>query len=74
MTTVTIPKREYEELVEHKLRFEYLRMSFDDNLFASPPTRNVKEVIKAFEATGKYNKRFLQSLERGLSRSAYFKK
>ena len=74
MTTVTIPRKEYQALLENKLRFEYVKKSFDDEIFAPPPTRNVKEVVKAFKATGLYNKKFLQSLEKGLKRSSYFKK
>lgn len=73
MVTITIPKKEYQELLEKKLRYEYLRQIMSENIFASPPTRNIKEIIGAFKATRKYNQKFTKSLERGLGRSSYFK-
>ena len=72
MPTITIPKQEYKTLVEAKLRYEYLRRGLEDGLFSSPPTRNVKEVIRVFDGTKKYGKEFLQSLEKGLKRSSHF--
>ena len=74
MNMVTISKKEYEELLGSKLRFQYVKQSLNEDFFSPPPTRNVKEVIAAFKATGKYNKLFLQSLEKGLKRSSHFKK
>lgn len=35
---------------------------------------SAKEIRKDFEKTGKYNKAFLNSLERGLKKSSLFKK
>ncbi|MEK7263105.1 MAG: hypothetical protein AAB071_01165 [Bacteroidota bacterium] len=72
MTTVTIPKKEYEKLLETKLRYEYLRQIIEGDIFSSPPTKNIDEIVSAFSATQKYNKNFLQSLKKGLSRSSYF--
>ncbi|MBU3925878.1 hypothetical protein KJ763_01780 [Patescibacteria group bacterium] len=74
MSTVTIPKKEYYDLIEGKLRYEYLQQLMKEDIFSSPPTRNIKDVISAFKATKKYNKNFIKSLERGLTQSSYFKK
>ncbi|MCK4782000.1 hypothetical protein KAS79_03730 [Candidatus Parcubacteria bacterium] len=73
MATITIPKKEYNKLIESTLRYEYLRQIMNENIFASPPTRNAREVVKSFKKTGKYNQKFIQSLEKGLKRSLYFK-
>ncbi|OHB18490.1 MAG: hypothetical protein A2749_00655 [Parcubacteria group bacterium RIFCSPHIGHO2_01_FULL_45_26] len=74
MASVTISKKEYEELLDNKLRFQYVKQSLNEDFFSPPPTRSIKEVMVAFRATGKYNKLFLQSLEKGLRRSSHFKK
>lgn len=42
--------------------------------FASPPTRNSKEVLKAFRSTKRYSDDFLRSLKKGLESSQYFAK
>ena len=73
MVTVTIPKKQYQNLLEKALRYEYIRKMMKENLFASPSVRDVKEIIKSFKETGKYNDKFLKSLEKGLKRSSYFK-
>ncbi|MDO9288000.1 MAG: hypothetical protein Q7T83_04350 [Thermodesulfovibrionales bacterium] len=73
MQTVTISKKEYEELVEKKLRYEHLHQIIEEDIFSPPPTKNIKEITKAFQKTGLYNQRFIDSLEKGLKRSAYFK-
>lgn len=71
MNTVTISKREYKDLVDARLRYEYLRQIVEGDLF-SPPPRSIKEILGAFRSTGRYNSKFLRSLERGLRRSSYF--
>jgi len=73
MATVTISKKEYQRLLERALRYEYLRQLLEEDIFAPPPTKNIKEIIKAFRATKRYNQKFLQSLAKGLKRSSYFK-
>ena len=73
MPTVTIPKREYQKLLDRTLRFEYLRQIFKEDIFSPPPTRDIKTIIKEFQETGRYNKNFLDSLMKGLKRSSYFK-
>jgi hypothetical protein len=74
MATITISKKEYQDLVNAKLKFEYLRNILRNDLFSPPPTKNKKAVLEAFRSTEKYNKRFLKSLENGLSRSSYFRR
>lgn len=71
MSTVTIPKKEYNELMEKKLRYEYFRQLMEEDIFSAPPVRNAKEVIAAFKKTGLYTQAFLKSLERSLQRSSY---
>lgn len=73
MQTVTISKKEYEELIEKKLRYEYLHQIIESDIFSPPPTKNIKEIIGAFKKTGIYNHEFIDSLKKGLKRSVYFK-
>ncbi|MDO8601667.1 MAG: hypothetical protein Q7R62_00840 [bacterium] len=73
MITVTISKKEYQKLVDAKLRFEYLREIVQGNVFVAPPTKNSQTVLRAFTKTKKYNRRFLASLGKGLARSSYFR-
>ena len=40
MATITIPKKEYQELVDKKFRYEMLREIMKEDIFAPPPTRN----------------------------------
>lgn len=72
MVTITIPKREYEELVEKRFRYEQLRELVESDIFAPPPTHSTKEAIGAFKSTNKYSHLFLESLRKGLERSSYF--
>lgn len=69
MDTITLPKTKYQQLLDRALRYEYLRQLMTEDIFAPPPTQNIKEVVGAFEETGLYNQKFLDSLEKGLSRS-----
>ncbi len=72
MVTVTIPKKEYQELVERALQYEYLQEVMREGIFSPPPTRNHKNIMDAFRRTKKYSKKFLTSLSQGLRRSDYF--
>ena len=72
MVTVTIPKKDYKQLLEKAMRYEYLRTILHEDIFSPPPTKSVKNVIRAFRATKKYNRNFLKGLERGLKQSSYF--
>lgn len=74
MTTVTISKKEYDELLAKRLRYEYLRQVIESDLFAPPPTQSRKAALGALKATGRYNRQFLESLKRGLRRSSHFRR
>lgn len=74
MDTITLPKKEYQNLIEKALRYEYLAkiIKKQEDIFACPPIKSSKEVLKNFKAVGLYNPAFLKSLESGLKRSSYF--
>lgn len=74
MAMVTISKKEYHSLLDKKLRYDYLRTVFAEDIFSSPPTKDSAEVLAAFRENGRYSKKFLESLAYGLRRSSYFKK
>lgn len=73
MAIVTISKKEYQRLLNRALRYEYLQQILKEDIFAPPPTGNIKEIIREFRATKKYNQKFLEGLTKGLKRSSYFK-
>ena len=73
MDNVTISKKEYRKLFEKAMRYEYLHQLMTEDIFASPPTKNIKEMIREFRATKRYTSKFLNNLEKGLKRSSYFK-
>ena len=73
MASITISKKEYQQLLDRALRYEYLRQILEEDIFASPPTRSAKVIVKKFRDTKIYSQRFLRSLARGLKRSSYFK-
>ncbi len=75
MNKITISEKEYKELSQKAMRYEYLKEVIEgrEDIFSSPPTKDPKEVVKAFRKTGKYSSAFLKSLERGLKRSSYSK-
>ncbi len=72
MSAVTIPKKEYQELVEKKLRYEHLRAVVEEEIFSPPSTRSRKEILKALRGVKKYPQEFLKSMARGLKRSSHF--
>lgn len=74
MSTITISKKEYCDLMEKKLRYDYLQQLMKEDIFSSPPKKNIREIISAFKETKKYNKNFIKGIEKGLSRSSYFRK
>jgi hypothetical protein len=74
MKEITISKKEYQELLEKALRYDYFRRLMEEDIFAPPPTKSIREVLRAFEKTKIYSPKFLKSLERGLKRSSYFRK
>jgi len=73
MSNVTIPKREYQKLLDRTLRFEYLRQILQENIFSPPPIKNIKTIIREFRGAERYNDKFLESLAKGLKRSPHFK-
>lgn len=46
----------------------------DSFVFEEPSTHDVNQIVTDLAASGKYNKKFLKSLERGLQKSEYFQK
>ncbi|GEM_PF-3364461 len=72
MATITIPKKEYQELVEKKLRYEHLRAIVEEEIFSPPPIRSRKEILKALKAVKKYPQKFLSSVAQGIKRSSHF--
>jgi len=73
MNTIAISKTEYKELLDKKLRYEYLRQILEEDIFSPPVVRSVKTIISNFKSISKYNFPFLKSLEKGLKRSSYFR-
>ena len=69
---------ELVELIRQTIREEFVDLfgveQEDDFIAAPPPIRDIDTVIARMEATGKYNKKFLASLRKGLERSQTFKK
>lgn len=74
MNTIAVSKIEYQTLIEKSLRYEYLRQIIEEDIFASPPVKDIDMVIDSFKETKRYNKNFLNSLKKGLKKSSYFKK
>jgi len=72
MVTVTIPKREYQRLLDRALRYQYVQSLLSEDIFVPPPTKRINSILKELQGTKRYSKAFLQSLERGLKRSSYF--
>ena len=75
MSTITLPKIEYQDLRRKAAMFERIvELAEKDDLFSPPPIRSRKQIISGFKKTGKYNPAFLRSLNHGLARSDYFRK
>ncbi|MBU2578663.1 hypothetical protein KKA09_00905 [Patescibacteria group bacterium] len=74
METITLLKKEYQELLEKAFRYQYLKKIIEEkqDIFSSPPNQNIKEIIEDFQRTKLYSSKFLKSLEKGLKRSSYF--
>jgi hypothetical protein len=71
-STITIPKKEYQQLAEKALRFDSMCEIVENDLFSPPPTKDVEHIMRTFRNIGKYNKKFIEGLEKGLVRSLYF--
>jgi hypothetical protein len=67
---------ELVELIRKTIRDEFtdLFVATEQNDFtpAPPPIRDIDTVIARVQATGKYNKKFLASLRKGMERSHVF--
>ena len=74
MDTITIPKKQYQSLMERALRYDYLAgiISKKENIFASPPTRVAERGMDGLGETQLYSTSFWAGLEKGLKRSDYF--
>ena len=73
MPSVHIPQKQYQELVDKSMRFEYLKLVLKEDIFSPPPTKDAHEIMGHFTATQRYSKKFLQSLKKGLMRSSFVK-
>lgn len=74
MTTVTVAKKEYDNLLDKALRYEYLKQAMSGDIFSTPPIKSAKVAISALKKTKLYSSAFIASLAKGLDRSSYFKK
>lgn len=69
MSTVTIPKQEYKSLKRQSDAYRAIAAGRFEYIVRD----SVETVMKDFEKTGLYNKRFLADLEKGLRRSSVYK-
>ncbi len=64
------------EIIRTLIRWLSLNPELTETLLAPPlippKTRSKKEILEAFEKTGKYSPDFLKDLEEGLKNSDYF--
>lgn len=71
--TITITKNKYELLKEQARAYEEIKKTLArGGFFKEPPVKKTKEILKEFNKSGLYNKKFLKSLGKGLLRSDYF--
>lgn len=69
MSTVTIPKQEYQSLKRQSEAYRAVATGRFEYIIRD----SVETVMKDFEKTGLYNKKFLADLENGLRRSSVYK-
>ncbi len=72
MTTVTIPKTEYQDLKKRADAYEVIITLVSRDLFAPPPIKSRKKILSEFKKTRLYSKAFLKDLADGLKTSNYF--
>lgn len=77
VTSLTV--EELAELIRQTIRAELSELlraaeqnGDEEPAPAPPPVRDIDTVIARMQATGKYNKRFLASLRKGMQRSQTF--
>jgi len=63
MTTITVPKKEYQQLLDRALRYEYLRQLMEGDIFSPPPAKTAGKLLKSFKNTELYNQEFLKAQE-----------
>ncbi len=70
MSTVTIPKKEYEKLKSQALAYKKMTK----NLFSAVIQDPISEVVADFKKVGLYTPSFLKDLGDGLRKSSYVKR
>ena len=70
MSTITIPKQEYQRLKRQSAAYRAVAAG----RFAYIVRDDVETVMKDFQKTGLYSKKFLADLEKGLRRSSVYGK
>ncbi|MDZ7363492.1 MAG: hypothetical protein ONB46_22660 [candidate division KSB1 bacterium] len=77
-TVASLSVGELIELIRKTIREEFADLFAATNGHeirpAPPPIRDIDTVIARMEATGKYNKKFLASLRKGMERSKTFQR
>ena len=74
MSVVTIPKTKYDALKKKARAYDILaKKAKNGTFFDIPATKNITAITKAFRASGRYNEKFIESVEKGLKQSIYFK-
>ena len=74
MSTITLPRTEYINLKSRAEAFDKMVAEIQPSLLFAPTEKSRKKVITEFSKTKLYNKKFLESLNRGLKRSSFFTK
>jgi len=70
MSTVTIPRKEYQSMKRQSAAYKAVA----EGRFQYIVRDSVETVMKDFEKTGLYNKKFLADLEKGLRRSSVYRR
>ena len=70
MTTITIPKTEYEQLRRQASAYRKFSAKFFESIINDP----IDEVVKDFKKTNLYTEEFLKDLDSGLRKSSYAQK
>lgn len=74
MATITLNQKEYRELKSRAEAYDRILSAIKiKDIFTPPTTKSRKKIISEFKKTKLYNKKFIDSLEKGLKRSTYFK-
>jgi len=74
-TVASLSVSELVELIRKTIRDEFAELFAATNrndMQPTPPIRDIDAIIAGMQATGKYNKKFLTSLRKGMERSQTF--